>query len=315
MDIPIKPSASGLRRLYELAQAAGGQLLDGMMQLPASVGGGYIQLLDPEPGLRLAITRCSLLQEFVIKRTPDSALPEKLLISCVAFDPPTNYVVRHLSSVQIVSSDMAFSTTLPAQTDLLMVSISLEKAVVRAWLNPADEQLPPILTTQQPVVVETQLIPEIQRILADLALARSTPYLPTFYYKIRIQELLYWLFVELANRTSAPGFLHLGDVEKIYQARAKLLTSLSTPPRLSTLAHSVGLSEAKLKQLFRHIFGTSPYAFYQLARLEEARRLLQYVSVSETGYQLGFTNLSHFARLFAKQYQLSPKKYQAMHRQ
>lgn len=26
------------------------------------------------------------------------------------------------------------------------------------------------------------------------------PQLPAFFYKIRIQELLYWLFVELANR-------------------------------------------------------------------------------------------------------------------
>ena len=45
--------------------------------------------------------------------------------------------------------------------------------------------------------------------------------------------------------------------------------------------------------------------------MAEAARLLARLSVSETGYQLGFTNLSHFTRLFERHFQMKPKQYQA----
>ncbi|RZK39132.1 MAG: AraC family transcriptional regulator, partial [Hymenobacter sp.] len=63
---------------------------------------------------------------------------------------------------------------------------------------------------------------------------------------------------------------------------------------------------------FHQVFGTSPYAYYQVARLQEAKRLLAQWSVSEVGHQLGFTNLGHFAQLFKRQYGLTPKRYQAV---
>ena len=94
MNTHAEPGTSGLRRLYELAQAAGGQLIDGILQLPASMGTGSIQLLAPEPGLRLAIIRCSLRQEFIIRRVADATQPERLLISCIAFAPPATNVVH-----------------------------------------------------------------------------------------------------------------------------------------------------------------------------------------------------------------------------
>ncbi|UOQ68867.1 helix-turn-helix domain-containing protein [Hymenobacter volaticus] len=67
-----------------------------------------------------------------------------------------------------------------------------------------------------------------------------------------------------------------------------------------------------MRQLFQQVFGASLYNYFQAARMEEAKRQLAYLSVSEVGYKLGFTNLSHFARLFAKHHGLTPKKYQAM---
>jgi AraC-like DNA-binding protein len=49
--------------------------------------------------------------------------------------------------------------------------------------------------------------------------------------------------------------------------------------------------------------------YYQLARMNEAARLLGRQSVSETSYQLSSTNLSHFGCLFEKHFQVKPKKY------
>lgn len=45
--------------------------------------------------------------------------------------------------------------------------------------------------------------------------------------------------------------------------------------------------------------------------MKEAARLLkeEKLSVSEVGYQLGFTNLSHFSRIFKKHIGMNPKQY------
>lgn len=83
------------------------------------------------------------------------------------------------------------------------------------------------------------------------------------------------------------------------------------PPRLSELAIYAGMSVSKLKTLFRQIFGKPVYAYYNMLRMQEAARLLKekHLSVSETGYALGFSNLSHFSRLFEQHMGLKPKKY------
>ncbi|RZK61789.1 MAG: AraC family transcriptional regulator, partial [Hymenobacter sp.] len=206
------------------------------------------------------------------------------------------------------------TSVLPAETDIFLLGLAVQKDLLLSWLNPADSPPPAIITTRQPVALDALLTPEIQWVLAQLAEPRPTPYLDAFFYKIKVQELLYFLFQELARRAATPArHLHAADVAKIYEVRTALLAALNSPPVLPALAQAAGLSETKLKQLFRQVFGTSPYDYYQRARLEEAKRLLQHHSVSEVGYRLGFTNLSHFARLFEKQHGLTPKKYQATH--
>jgi AraC-like DNA-binding protein len=89
------------------------------------------------------------------------------------------------------------------------------------------------------------------------------------------------------------------------------LNDLSQQPSLPELAKLGGMSETKMKDLFRQVFGDSIYHYYQTARMEEAAYLLRYknYSVTEAGYQLGFTNLSHFSRLFDRHHQQKPKKY------
>ena len=71
------------------------------------------------------------------------------------------------------------------------------------------------------------------------------------------------------------------------------------------------MSPTKLKRLFKQIFGNSIFSYYQEFRIKEAARLMkdEKLSVSEVGYQLGFTNLSHFSRVFQAHIGIKPKRY------
>lgn len=71
------------------------------------------------------------------------------------------------------------------------------------------------------------------------------------------------------------------------------------------------MSEPKLRKLFKQAFGKGVFDYYQFMRIQEAARLLKEkgLTVSEVGYQLGFTNLSHFSRVFEQHVGMKPKRY------
>jgi len=76
------------------------------------------------------------------------------------------------------------------------------------------------------------------------------------------------------------------------------------------------MNVTKLRKLFIQIFGKGMYEYSQYLRMQEAARLMkdEFLSVSETGYQLGFTNLSYFGRLFKQHHGMKPKKWTAQQR-
>ena len=306
--------AAGFRQFFDLAQAAGGELQQDVLVLPASLGTGYLRLLRLEPGLRGIIHDCTLARELTLQRLADPQQPETLFISFNTFNSPPP-AAQHLPSVQVASSDIGFTATLPAHTAVFTVGIAVDKALLRGWLNPADGPPPALLASARSVALDAPLTSEMQRLLADFGAPRQPAFLPAFYYKTKIQELLYWVLREVGDRAAPAPALYTANVEKIYQVRTALLADLSAPPSLAALAHGAGLNETTLKQLFRQVFGTSPYAYLQQVRMAEARRLLEYLSVAEVGYRLGFTNLSHFARLFKKHHGVAPKKHQLSPRQ
>jgi AraC-like DNA-binding protein len=227
------------------------------------------------------------------------------------FDP-AHPASQQVSSAQLASTTIACDTVLPAGIPLRLVAIGVEKTLLVRWLG--SEQAAPLglLTARQPRLVEALLTPEVQAALQEITAPRPPHELDLLFYRLKVQELLYWLLRELAQRAGGHTRpLHSADAARLLQVRTALLAALDRPPSLAQLAHTAGMSETKLKQLFRQVFGSSPYAYYQAARLREAKRLLPQWSVAEVGYQLGFTNLGHFAQLFKRQYGLTPKRYQA----
>lgn len=314
MPTPLPPPTAGFRQLYDLAAAAGGRVEHDVMHLPARIGTGYLRLLRLEPGLKAIVHDCTLAREMTLQRLADPQQPETLFISFNTFQA-LPAAPAYLPSVQLASSDIGFTAVLPAHMALFTLGIAIDKVLLRSWLNPADGPPPVLLISARSVALDAPLTPEMQHLLADFTAAQHPAFLPAFYYKTKLQQLLYWVLREVGDRAAPAPALYTANVEKIYQVRTALVASLSTPPSLATLAQAVGLSVTTLKQLFRQVFGTSPYAYLQQARMAEAKRLLEYLSVAEVGYRLGFTNLSHFARLFKKHHQVTPKKHQLLPRQ
>lgn len=80
---------------------------------------------------------------------------------------------------------------------------------------------------------------------------------------------------------------------------------------LARLADQVGMSEFYFNRLFKRAAGLPPSQYLIRLRIDAARRLLRETtcSVIEIGNEVGYSNPSHFARIFRKETGLSPSDY------
>lgn len=97
------------------------------------------------------------------------------------------------------------------------------------------------------------------------------------------------------------------DQDLMLKARDILITQFDQKLTIAYLCASLGTNEFKLKQNFRHVFGTSPYRMLTDIRMAKAWELLeQGKHVSTVAYQVGFQHLSSFSAAFEKYFGRSP---------
>jgi AraC-like DNA-binding protein len=81
-------------------------------------------------------------------------------------------------------------------------------------------------------------------------------------------------------------------------------------PRLDELAALSRLSAARFPHAFKQWLGLSPHAYFNVMRLNGARRVLERgVSATEVAMSFGFADLAHFSRRFRCQFGLSPRAW------
>lgn len=116
------------------------------------------------------------------------------------------------------------------------------------------------------------------------------------------------LLVEACGDGGRPSEVTAADRRKLLKARDLLLADLTQAPTIAMLAGETGLSVLKLKRGFRQLFGRSVYGLFQQERMQEAKRRLiaENAPVMNVAADLGYTNASHFAVAFQKQFGVKP---------
>jgi AraC-like DNA-binding protein len=272
------------------------------VSLPEMLGEGFIQEIYLDSGLSLCLHHYTLRQEFVLRRGASGA---------------TNVLTMKFSmgkdgEVEFGTGNFFTELSVPPGVNINFLVIVATRQTLLQLLKPGREEaaMESMIRDNPSFVFYEGMTREMERALRQLLLIDETTKLPGLLYQAKAQELIYFLFARLLYRNAGASVtLNREDAEKMYQVRAGILTDLSSPPQLPALARKIGMSATRMKQLFRQIFGDSIYNYYQTARMNEAAQLLRHKSVSEAGYSVGFTNLSHFTRLFEKHHQMKPKRY------
>ena len=297
---------------------------DNVLKIPKTLGEGYVRKVGFGDDFRLTIHRYVLNEDLIIKRNPAATSNDVRTIFFynnkkdleVKFNNEENipFSQKNDSFILLSTNDLRSEIRFPAGSNIQYVVVGITANRLRSVLSieKPKNTIQTITAENASFLFFESLDAEMQLLLKNIVSVDMNNSLNNFYVQIKVQELMYLLFSKLSLRENTIfKNINSNDAEKLLVIRNEILSDLSTPPVLSELAIIASMSETKLKQLFKQTFGDTIYNYYQKARMEEAAFLLKQAkhSVSEVGYELGFSNLSHFSRLFEKQYGITPKKF------
>jgi AraC-like DNA-binding protein len=98
------------------------------------------------------------------------------------------------------------------------------------------------------------------------------------------------------------------------RARAYLHEQVIHPIRLEHLEKISGRDRWKLSRDFRTLFGTSPYRYLVMRRLDRVKQQLAAgIPVAQTAIDCGFADQSHMTRHFTRTYGIPPTRWLHLH--
>ncbi|WPQ65843.1 AraC family transcriptional regulator [Chitinophaga sancti] len=296
--------------LHTLAHLFGTTVKNRRLDIPAQFGKGYVAGYVFNDHIRMMIMNYELKENLVIENPEINTSRNMILFKFQHIFAET----EKQPSVLITTTSMNTDTVIPIHTNTSTINIEVDSNYLKSLfdLSAKSPVLEGLLQNTQPLLFEQMIYPSLQDIVNEIVYESVAESFKLFFLRIKAEELVCRLLMELEKRDEKQLYaLNSRDIATIYKIREEMLEQLDTPPVINDLALAANMSPTKLKSLFKQIFGNSIFSYYQDYRMKKAALLLKEgnLSVSDVGYQLGFTNLSHFSRVFQEHIGMKPKQY------
>lgn len=305
--------------LIRLAHLLGTELKGGKLEIPEKYGKGYCAGFVFNKHIRMLISNYELNEDLVIENPEIDTSRRMIFFKFQNIFPKTEKLQagkqpEAMPSVLIATSRVYTDDVISIHTNTATINIEVDADYLDGlfYLPEKSPVLQSLLQNARPLLFEQMIYPSLQKIVDEIVTEGVDETFELFFLRIKAEELVCRLLMELEKRDEKHLYpLNIGDIQAIYKIKEQILGHPGTPPVINELAVRANMSPSKLKRLFRQIFGDSIFSYYQKFRMKEAARLLkeEKLSVSDVGYELGFTNLSHFSRVFKEHTGMKPKQY------
>lgn len=305
--------------LKRLAQLLGTEIKNGRLEIPERFGTGYCTGFVFNEHIRMLILNYKLNEDLIVENPDINAFGKMILFKFQNILPKTEPVstgkqLKAIPSVLIATSNINTEVIIPIDTNTASINIEVDANYLNGLFDLSEKSpvLQSLLQNTRPLLFEQMIYPSLQKIVDEIVSERVDETFELFFRRVKAEELICRLLMELEKRDEKRLYaLNSQDIQTIYKVKEQMLEHPETPPVINELAVCANMSPSKLKRLFKQIFGNSIFSYYQEFRMKEAARLLkeEKLSVSDVGYQLGFTNLSHFSRVFKEHIGMKPKQY------
>ncbi|PWN71135.1 AraC family transcriptional regulator [Chryseobacterium phosphatilyticum] len=309
--------------LRKLADSLGTEIKDRKLEIPARFGSGYCTGFIFNEYIRMLISNYELNDNINIENKDFNPSRRMLFFKFQNVFPKDKTSSEgknrsDLPSVLIGTSRINTDGVIAIHSNTATINIEIDAEYLSGMFLSSHQSpvLQGLLKNAQPFLFEQMIHPALQHVVDEIISDHTEDVFKLYFLRLKAEELICRLLIELEKRDEQQVYaLNLQDIKTIYQIKEKILRQLENPPVIKDLAIESGMSPTKLKRLFKQIFGNSIFSYYQEFRMKEAAFLLKdkRYTVSEVGYMLGFTNLSHFSKVFREHLGMKPKQYSMLY--
>jgi AraC-like DNA-binding protein len=280
----------------------------GKTEISPDYGIGYIRTGNLYAGISYLVMDLFLKDDLVLAR--QSSLSPGLFL---LFDLETNH-----PAIRLCSTAVEQETTHPRNSRIKKAGIFVPHSFLRLYLqkdflsgllkrashisHPYTEPIPfeyrPLL---EDIFQADPSSPLHHLLLHNRFLLLAEKFLFSFIYKIPQPQPININWAKTKEK----------DIEALKGVMSVLCdTQLNKFPSIEKLSKTAMMSSTKLKTRFKQIYGMKLYEFYNRHRLQQAKEMLRTgnYSVKQVGVNIGFSNLSNFAKAFKKEFGVLPRQ-------
>ena len=305
------------------ASVFGAEVKDNGFTLPTSIGEGKFQQFYLFSGLTLSYMHFKVNQPIELFQEPinqsnllpimfyplETTLEQKI-------DGKTTQIGYHTSNgVFMLSPQISSQWTLYPNQWLMIITLTIDMNWFLESMNQAEENyIYKKIISGKPFYLFESLDTSDKALLNSIYdMIHQDEYLLDLKIHQKAMDLLILLLQKVKKRSDSDAQVNLNanDIEKIFHIRKVVLENLIDPLSIKQLSIKAGMSVSKLQSCFKQVFGKSISQYALSEKMQLAKQLLdsKNYSVSEVGYKIGYSNLSHFTKAFFNEFGIKPKSY------
>ncbi len=311
--------------LLSMARQTGAEVKDNRIIFPEAFANGFMQLYDLPNGLQSLVSEIEYHVDVLFSRKHQDDYFFVLHFNDMRLSGGIDFETKGATSkdeseyragATLSSSMFDLNYAVKAKTHSKTINVHLTKEWLTSYLdlNDSMQVINDYLQLRNTLMHPEPFDAQHRMLFDEIFGSDSHNPMKSMIIKNRIMLLVEHFLAKLYRSINTITYdkknkIKTADLGKLMEIESELVKDFSKPPpTINELAKKTGMSISKLKNVYKKVYGTGIYEYYQKNRMQKARSMLltgQY-NVKEVGLQLGYTNLSNFSLAFKKEFGVLP---------
>ncbi len=299
--------------LKHYAKFLNGKLEGNVLQMDPSNGKGFFKLIKLPNGLQCLLSDFTVNEDVFFQRKKNDQDFYTLRFDEILV-PAGENGVENKSAVFLASTRFDMISLLTKGTSVKSINILFSKEWIEQFLDceEAGNIIKKYLSLKMSSYNYEPMDAEYKRILQEIIRAEKDKNFENLVVYNRVMLLIERFFTRVYKKMDDLHFemkISNDDIKRLQMVEQELLKDFTIPPPgISSLARMAAMSPSKLKNSFKEIYGLPVYQYFQKHRMNKAKAMLlsNKYSVKEVGMEVGYSNLSNFAKAFKKSFDQLP---------
>lgn len=311
--------------LQHITEQFGVELEDNTINLPPHIGEGFLRHYYLTNGITLNYLRFKFFQKITFYRKAGKEVPFSPIIFYIHENKFNQYIEDEKKEIFLNSPNGVFWPSshissvweFPINEWFLNITVSINHEwLLKTCKRERNNYVDQLIDSDKPFYIFEEITPQMYRLIKEITdIIEMDSHNIVSYLSLEAKTigLLAIFFEKVIEQPLTRNISNISkqDIKKIFKVKDYILNNISETPCLEKLADMTNLSRSKLHRCFKQVFGKSICTYALHEKLHVAKQMLesQQYNVSEVGYELGYSNLSHFSEAFRKHHGMNPKAF------